>query len=116
MTHFRTTHTGSLPRPPKLIESLMAREHGEASAAIDSEIDVAVRDVVKRQADAGIDLIDDGEMGKIGFAMYIKDRLTGFGGQTEWVGRRRPEMEDHPDFAERFAATLNATVLSTPAC
>jgi len=116
MTHFRTTHTGSLPRPPKLIASLMARERGDMPPAIDSEIEVAVHDVVKRQADAGIDLIDDGEMGKIGFAMYIKDRLTGFGGQTEWVGRRRPEMEDHPDFAERFAATLNTTVLSTPAC
>ena len=116
MTTIRTTHTGSLPRPAHLINSLMARERGESTPGIEAEVDAAVRDVVKRQQDVGIDLIDDGEMGKIGFAMYIKDRLTGFGGETQWVGRRRPEMEDHPDFAERFAATLNTTVLSTPAC
>ena len=116
MTRIRTTHTGSLPRPAHLIETLLARERGEATPGIKDEVDSAVDAIVRRQVEAGIDLIDDGEMGKIGFAMYIKDRLTGFGGESRWVGRRRPEMEDHPDFAERFTATLNQTVLSNPAC
>jgi 5-methyltetrahydropteroyltriglutamate--homocysteine methyltransferase len=116
MTQIRTTHTGSLPRPAHLIETLLARERGEPTPGIKDEVDAAVDAIVRRQVETGIDLIDDGEMGKIGFAMYIKDRLSGFGGEHKWVGRRRPEMEDHPDFAERFAATLNQAVLSNPAC
>lgn len=116
MSEIRTTHTGSLPRPPELIKLLLDRERGEPTPEIEASIDAAVADIVRRQAAAGIDIVDDGEMGKIGFAMYIKDRLSGFHGTTQWVGRRRPEMEDHPDFAERFAATLNPAVLSLPAC
>ena len=116
MERIRTTHTGSLPRPPELIAQLVARERGERVPDIDKQIAAAVREVVKRQSDIGIDFVDDGEMGKIGFAMYVKDRLTGFAGESQWVGRRRPEMEDHPDFAERWASTVNTTVLTTPAC
>lgn len=116
MNRIRTTHTGSLPRPPRLIDMLVARERGDHAPGFETEVDAAVHDVVRRQLDAGIDLVDDGEMGKIGFAMYVKDRLSGFGGEAQWVGRRRPEMEDHPDYAERWASTLNTSVLSTPAC
>jgi len=95
---FLTTHTGSLPRPDDLIDSIVAREAGEAgdADALAQRIREAVGEVVKRQADLGIDVPSDGEYSKPGFNNYIKDRLTGFGGeQTPW---RLPEMADFPDF------------------
>jgi 5-methyltetrahydropteroyltriglutamate--homocysteine methyltransferase len=116
VTGIRTTHTGSLPRPHDLAMMLLAADRGEAAPGIDERVKSAVLEVVKKQSDLGIDLVNDGEMGKVGFAMYVKDRLTGFDGQSKWLGQRRPEMEDHPDFAERWRATTDATVLTTPAC
>ncbi|TMC12781.1 MAG: cobalamin-independent methionine synthase II family protein [Chloroflexi bacterium] len=116
MTVIATTHTGSLPRPADLAEMLLARERGEEVPALAARVESAVADVVRQQVEAGIDLVNDGEMGKIGFAMYVKDRLTGFDGEGEWVGRRRPEMEAHPDFAGRWQATNNQAVLANPAC
>lgn len=116
MARIRTTHTGSLPRPPDLVESLVAKERGETAAGLETRVRSAVAEIVRRQAEIGLDLVNDGEMGKIGFAMYVKDRLAGFEGETRWVGQRRPEMEDHPDFAERWRATVNTTIMSPPAC
>ena len=80
---FLTTHTGSLPRPEGLIRAMFAREEGVPvdRAALDAKIGEAVAEVVRRQVEAGIDLIDDGEMSKPSYATYIKDRLDGFGGE-----------------------------------
>ena len=79
-----TTHVGSLPRPASLEAKLLARERGELDAAsldaMPDEITTAVRDVVKRQADLGISIVDDGEMSKYAYATYARDRMTGLTG------------------------------------
>ncbi|MEP6702686.1 MAG: epoxyalkane--coenzyme M transferase, partial [Betaproteobacteria bacterium] len=80
---FLTTHTGSLPRPETLIRSMFAKEEGVPvdALALRDRIGDAVGEVVGKQAAAGIDVIDDGEMSKPSYATYIKDRLAGFGGE-----------------------------------
>ena len=79
---FLTTHTGSLPRPDDLIRMMYAKEEGVPVEphALAERIRAAVAEVVKKQADAGVDLINDGEMSKPSYATYVKDRLGGFGG------------------------------------
>ena len=79
---FLTTHTGSLPRPDDLIRTMYAKEEGVPvdPAALAARVRAAVAEVVKKQAAAGVDLINDGEMSKPSYATYIKDRLDGFGG------------------------------------
>jgi 5-methyltetrahydropteroyltriglutamate--homocysteine methyltransferase len=79
---FLTTHTGSLPRPDDLIRMIYAKEEGVPvdPAALAARVRAAVAEIVKKQADAGVDLINDGEMSKPSYATYIKDRLDGFGG------------------------------------
>jgi 5-methyltetrahydropteroyltriglutamate--homocysteine methyltransferase len=81
---FLTTHTGSLPRPDDLIRTMFAKEEGVPvdRAALDGRIGAAVAEVVKKQAAAGIDLVNDGEMSKPSYATYVKDRLSGFDGAS----------------------------------
>ena len=81
---FLTTHTGSLPRPEGLMRIMFAKEEGVPvdDGALESAIDDAVRLMVDRQAQAGIDIVNDGEMSKPSYATYIKDRLNGFGGES----------------------------------
>src|SRR5215831_13322095 len=96
----RTTHTGSLPRPGDLATLLVAHDRGEDVPELASRIDDAVLGAVRQQAEVGLDLLNDGEMGRTGYSTYVKQRLTGFGGESTWGSPRRPELEDHPDFAE----------------
>src|SRR6476660_594902 len=79
---FLTTHTGSLPRPDDLIRAMFAKEEGVPidRAALATRISDAVAEVVKKQVEAGVDLVNDGEMSKPSYATYVKDRLDGFGG------------------------------------
>ena len=79
---FLTTHTGSLPRPDDLIQMMYAKESGVPvdPEALGMRVRWAVADVAKKQAEAGIDVINDGEMSKPSYATYVKDRLAGFGG------------------------------------
>ena len=81
---FLTTHTGSLPRPDDLIRAMYAKEEGVPvePAALAARVRDAVTEVVRRQSDAGIDIVNDGEMSKPSYATYVKDRLAGFGGAT----------------------------------
>ena len=76
---FLTTHTGSLPRPEDLIRMMYAKEEGVPvdPQALRPRVRAAVAEVVKKQADAGVDLINDGELSKPSYATYIKDRLNG---------------------------------------
>lgn len=92
-----TTHTGSLPRPDNLMQMMIAREQGQPvdASELAGTIRNAVVDAVKRQEAAGIDIISDGEMSKIGFANYVKDRLTGFGGES--IPFTAQDILDHPD-------------------
>ena len=81
---FLTTHTGSLPRPDDLIRTMFAKEEGVPvdRAALEARIASAVAEIVKNQTEAGIDLVNDGEMSKPSYATYVKDRLSGFGGTS----------------------------------
>src|SRR3989442_9227094 len=77
-----TTHVGSLARPPDLFDMIAARASGQPydAAAFDARVRQAVADAVRRQAELGIDIINDGEQGKPGFVAYIGERLAGFEG------------------------------------
>ena len=94
---FLTTHTGSLPRPDNLMQMMIAREQGQSvdASELAGTVRNAVAEAVKHQVAAGIDIISDGEMSKIGFANYVKDRLTGFGGQSKPFTVQ--DILDHPD-------------------
>ena len=81
---FLTTHTGSLPRPDDLIRTMFAKEEGVPvdRAALAARISKAVAEVLKKQVESGVDLVNDGEMSKPSYATYVKDRLTGFAGSS----------------------------------
>ena len=76
----RTTHTGSLPRPPNMLETLhqLAAGHAIDLAAYESALTRHVADIVKRQVKAGIDTVSDGECSKPSFQHYVAERLAGF--------------------------------------
>jgi len=103
-----TTHVGSLPRPDDLIELMLAENRGETAdpAALDARINEAVRDVVARQVELGIDVVSDGELGKIAYTFYVKHRLSNIADGVP-PGAEVPrdvanlDLLDHPDFAER---------------
>ena len=98
-----TTHVGSLPRSQEVTDVLFGRETGQPKAQGDQVIADAVKDVVKRQVEAGVDLVSDGEMSKISYATYIADRLTGFGGDTP----REPGLDliEFPRILKKLAET-----------
>ncbi len=79
-----TTHAGSLPRPPELADAMVAWETGEITphqaTALPSMVREAITEVVGRQRVVGLDVISDGEMGKIGYSTYVKERMSGFDG------------------------------------
>ena len=108
-----TTHTGSLPRPSDLTTMLEALDAGNApdTAAFEARVRRAVADVVRQQIDAGVDVVSDGEQGKVGYSTYVRHRLTGFGGES--AGRPRADWADFPEAAAR--AERRSTV-SRPAC
>src|SRR5579885_1553737 len=99
-----TTHTGSLPRPPDLQTLLFARESGEPIdlPAFAEQVRAAVNETVRKQVAAGIDVVNDGEMSKISYSTYVKDRLTGFGGRSERKASAPPDIADFPGFAKRL--------------
>ena len=99
-----TTHVGSLPRSVEVSDMLLAKENGTLTdeAAFDDCISRAVADVVVQQAEAGIDIVSDGEMSKIGYSTYIKDRLNGFSGDSP---RRVPaDLALYPEYVQRIAS------------
>jgi 5-methyltetrahydropteroyltriglutamate--homocysteine methyltransferase len=75
-----TTHVGSLVRPPDLVEIMRAKESGQAydQEGLDARVRSSVREVVRQQAETGIDVLSDGEYGKPSFSGYVNERLTGF--------------------------------------
>ncbi|MBI3248181.1 MAG: cobalamin-independent methionine synthase II family protein [Deltaproteobacteria bacterium] len=108
-----TTHTGSLPRPEDLVTMLYAREQGEEqdSAVFAVRVREATAEVVRKQLEAGVDVINDGEVGKIGYATYVKDRLTGFDGEAGPL--RSADVLEFPNFARRV---YRLTGVKRPAC
>jgi 5-methyltetrahydropteroyltriglutamate--homocysteine methyltransferase len=111
--HILTTHTGSLPRPPELTAALQRRDRGEPDGdGLDAQVRDAVADVVRRQADAGVSVVNDGEASKIGYSTYVKERLEGFGG-TGGLAGLPSDMVEFPDFMARVMGGLD---FEMPAC
>jgi 5-methyltetrahydropteroyltriglutamate--homocysteine methyltransferase len=113
---FLTTHTGSLPRPDDLIRMMYAKEEGVPvdRAALADRVRAAVAEVVKKQADAGIDIVNDGEMSKPSYATYVKDRLAGFGGAGNTFVYQ--DLVDFPNLARRVFGDPGRSRRKTPAC
>jgi 5-methyltetrahydropteroyltriglutamate--homocysteine methyltransferase len=111
-----TTHVGSLPRSAELTELLFAAERDEPvdPQRFDQVVSAAVDETVRRQVAAGIDIISDGEMSKISYATYIKDRISGFAGDSP---RRPPaDLEAFPTFMERQAKGGGTPTYRRPCC
>jgi 5-methyltetrahydropteroyltriglutamate--homocysteine methyltransferase len=111
-----TTHTGSLPRPADLLSLLEAKESGAAkdAAAFNARLRSAVAEVVRQQIQAGVDIVNDGEAGKPSYATYVKDRLSGYGGETELMPIA--DLADFPAYGERFLSDRVIETLKRPAC
>jgi 5-methyltetrahydropteroyltriglutamate--homocysteine methyltransferase len=120
-----TTHVGSLARPQDLLEMLRAQQTGGSvnPSIFTARVKTAVNEVVRRQAEAGIDIITDGEQGKPGFQTYVADRLTGFetrpGGETpgSWAGTRErltfPEYYDEQQQVQGVPLNPAVTITCT---
>src|SRR6516165_1710296 len=95
-----TTHVGSLPRNEHLSELLVRREAGESydKALFESGMEKAIRHVVTKQREAGIDSGNDGEQQRVGFQTYVPARMSGFGGESK--RRRGREFEEFPELAK----------------
>ena len=108
-----TTHTGSLPRPAHLTALLEALDAGAPPnpASFERLTREAVADVVQRQVEAGVDIVNDGEQGKVGYSTYVRHRLTGFGGRSAV-----PMRADWADFPEAAARAERRSTVSRPAC
>jgi 5-methyltetrahydropteroyltriglutamate--homocysteine methyltransferase len=113
---FLTTHTGSLPRPADLVRMMFAKEEGVPvdSAALAARIAEAVAEIVRKQAAAGIDIVNDGEMSKPSYATYIKDRLDGFGGESHPLTYQ--DLVAFPELARRVFGDPGRSRRKTPGC
>jgi 5-methyltetrahydropteroyltriglutamate--homocysteine methyltransferase len=111
-----TTHTGSLPRPEDLIRTMFAKEEGVPvdPAALGARIRAAVAEVVAKQVQAGVDVVNDGEMSKPSYATYVKDRLHGFGGASHPL--QYQDLVDFPGMAKRVFGDPGRARRRTPAC
>ncbi len=113
---FLTTHTGSLPRPEDLIRMMFAKEEGVPvdPAALQARIRSAVAEVVKSQVEAGVDIVNDGELSKPSYATYIKDRLNGFGGTSNSF--QYQDLNEFPALAKKVFGDPGRSRRKTPAC
>ena len=112
----RTTHVGSLPRSQRAVDLIFARERGESfdRAVFESTMAEEVEATVERQVASGIDVVSDGETSKIGYATYVKDRYTGFGGDSP---RNAPaDLKKFPAYLERIARSGGTPKISRPCC
>jgi 5-methyltetrahydropteroyltriglutamate--homocysteine methyltransferase len=114
---FLCTHTGSLPRPERLIRDMYAKEEGVPvdGKALAEHIRAAVAEVVTRQIEAGVDIVNDGEMSKPSYATYIKDRLAGFGGESIPVTTYQ-DLKDFPGLQRKVFGDPGRSRRKTPAC
>lgn len=115
--HIRSTHTGSLPRPDDLISMMWAVADGVPvdQAALGERVDAAVADVVRRQVEAGVSIVNDGEMSKPSYATYVQDRLTGFDGESP-SGYHFADLVDFPRSARIVADNPGRRKRAAPAC
>ena len=110
------THVGSLPRSQEVVDFLFARERGEAydAADFDATMRKAVSNTVRKQLEAGVDVVSDGETSKISYATYIKDRYSGFSGDSP---RNAPQdLQLYPSFLKRIAESGGTPQYARPMC
>ena len=111
-----TTHVGSLPRSQEVVDFIFARERNESfdQSAFDSAMSRAVSETVKKQKQADISIVSDGETSKISYATYVKDRYSGFGGDSP---RNAPaDLKLFPSFLERIANSGGTPQYTRPMC
>ncbi|MCK0095380.1 cobalamin-independent methionine synthase II family protein [Yoonia sp. F2084L] len=116
MSKVLTTHVGSLPRTQEVVDFIFAREHGNEydADAFDAAMTSAVSETVRKQVDAGIDIVSDGETSKISYATYVKDRYTGFDGDSP---RNAPaDLKQFPSFLKRLADDGGTPQYARPMC
>ena len=116
MTKILTSHVGSLPRTQDVVDFIFARENGESydQAAFDNCMSSACNETVRRQVEAGVDIVSDGETSKISYATYVKDRYTGFSGDSP---RNAPaDLKQFPSFLERLANSGGTPQYARPMC
>lgn len=111
-----TTHVGSLPRGSVLTPLLLARDKGEPydEVAFDAVVSDAVNDAVARQIAAGVTIVSDGELGKVGYSTYMIERLEGFGGHVD----RKPaaDLAEHPGLAQKLSAIMGSQEFTRASC
>jgi len=110
-----TTHVGSLARPHDLLEVMREKEHGRPydPARFTEMVTAAVRDVVRRQAEAGLDVVTDGEQGKVSFLTYVKERLAGFDqveGEILLPPSWQREIDDFPQYYHAYMSKYSSAV------
>ncbi|MFK7853324.1 MAG: cobalamin-independent methionine synthase II family protein [Granulosicoccus sp.] len=116
MTKIQTTHVGSLPRTQEVVDFIFAREHAEPfeQDKFDACMTAAVSTTVKKQVEAGINIVSDGETSKISYATYVKDRYTGFSGDSP---RNAPaDLKMFPGFLKRLADDGGTPQYARPMC
>ncbi len=116
MSKIATTHVGSLPRSQEVVDFIFARERGETydREAFDACMTAAVDETVRKQVAAGVDIVSDGETSKISYATYVKDRYTGFGGDSP---RNAPaDLKLFPGFLKRLADEGGTPQYARPMC
>lgn len=116
MIAIRTTHVGSMPRGEELAPLLIARDQGEPYDAqeFDREVSAATEAAVAKQVECGIDVVSDGEIGKVGYSTYMIERLSGFGGHLD----RKPAADfvEHMGLAERLKAIMGSQEFVRASC
>jgi len=116
MANILTTHVGSLPRTQDVVDFIFAREHGKPfdQVEFDTCMQNACSETVKKQVDAGVDIVSDGETSKISYATYVKDRYTGFSGDSD---RNAPgDLKQFPGFLKRLADDGGTPQYARPKC
>jgi 5-methyltetrahydropteroyltriglutamate--homocysteine methyltransferase len=113
---FLTTHTGSLPRPDDLVRMMYAKEEGVPvdTSVLSARVREAVLEVVRKQREAGVDLVNDGELSKPSYATYVKDRLDGFGGTGNTFVYQ--DLAEFPRLAQRVFGDPGRSRRKTPGC
>jgi len=116
MPYIHTTHVGSMPRGEDLTPLLRARDAGDAydSAEFDAKVSAAVDRAVMKQVESGVDIVSDGEIGKIGYSTYMIERLSGFGGHVD----RKPaaDLAEHPNLSKKLSAIMGSQDFVRASC
>jgi 5-methyltetrahydropteroyltriglutamate--homocysteine methyltransferase len=116
MAHIEITHVGSMPRGAELTPLLKARDAGEPYdvEAFDAKVSAAVNHAVAKQVECGVDIVSDGEIGKIGYSTYMIERLSGFGGHVD----RKPakDLAAHPELSKKLSAIMGSQDFVRASC